>query len=359
MQTASPCIRQLASVIGKLVAAFPAVQFGPLYYRSLEKDKILALKNNAGHFDRKTKLSQAAKIELQWWIFNIHSASKPLNQPPPTLELRSDASGKGWGATDMTTLTGGRWNVSELKFAAENKINYLELLAAGMGLKCFCKNMRNLHVLLRIDNTTAVAYLNNMGGIKSQDCNLAAKQIWEWCKERNIWLTAAHLPGKHNTEADIMSRTFTDRTEWMLNRRVFEEITLQFGEPEIDLFASRLNKQLARYVSWLPDPEAEAIDAFSLNWRNLKFYAFPPFCLISKCLHKIRNDEAEGLMIVPDWPSQPWYALLQQMTVGTPMFIRKSGNLLTQPVSHSKHPLHSQLNLLCCRLSTNHCRKEA
>ena len=30
-------------------------------------------------------------------------------------------------------------------------------------------------------------------------------------------------------------------------------------------------------MSYRPDPEAIAIDAFSLNWSNLNFYSFPPF----------------------------------------------------------------------------------
>ena len=32
-------IRELAQVIGQLVAAFPAVEWGPFYYRQLEREK--------------------------------------------------------------------------------------------------------------------------------------------------------------------------------------------------------------------------------------------------------------------------------------------------------------------------------
>lgn len=64
----STTIRQVAKVIGKLVAAFPAVLYGPLFYRSIEKDKVVALKLHRGHFDRKMSLSQESKQELQWWV---------------------------------------------------------------------------------------------------------------------------------------------------------------------------------------------------------------------------------------------------------------------------------------------------
>ena len=106
-------------------------------------------------------------------------------------------------------------------------------------------------MLVRLDNTTSVAYINSMGGTKSVDCNDMARSIWKWCIERDIWITAAHLPGKQNVEADERSRKFNDRTEWKLNKQEFEKLVDHFGLPEIDLFASRLNAQLDRYLSWL------------------------------------------------------------------------------------------------------------
>ena len=36
-------IREVAQIVGKLVSSFPGVIFGPLYYRTLEKDKSKAL----------------------------------------------------------------------------------------------------------------------------------------------------------------------------------------------------------------------------------------------------------------------------------------------------------------------------
>ena len=86
--------------------------------------------------------------------------------------------------------------------------------------------------------------------------------------------------------------------EWMLNPQVYQDIIskLKF-DPKIDLFASRLNFQVKPFASFRPDPEASYIDAFSLNWGGLKFYAFPPFpkitLLQSFLLHLILNDGLE------------------------------------------------------------------
>ena len=179
-----------------------------------------------------------------------------------------------------------------------------------------------------------------------------AQQIWEWCSDRSIWITASYLPGSQNVDADFMSRKFNDNIEWMLNRDIFSEIVQRFGKPDIDLFASRINTQLPVYVSWKPDPSAWAIDAFSLDWGNLNFYAFPPFNLISKCLQKIRSDRAQGLLVVPNWPTQPWFPILHDLLLEEPFVLPNIEFLLTQPVSGTAHPL-TKPNLLCCRLGVD------
>lgn len=43
--------------------------------------------------------------------------------------------------------------------------------------------------------------------------------------------------------------------------KIFQEIYANFGTPNIDLFASRINTQLANYVSYLPEPSVIAVDA--------------------------------------------------------------------------------------------------
>lgn len=64
-------IRELAQVIGQLVAAFPAAQWGPLFYRKLECDKAAALKQNGGKFEALMVVSEEGQKELNWWIQNM------------------------------------------------------------------------------------------------------------------------------------------------------------------------------------------------------------------------------------------------------------------------------------------------
>ena len=67
----------------------------------------------------------------------------------------------------------------------------------------------------------------------------------------------------------------------MLNPQNFRDgIKILDFIPKTDLFASRINNQLKYFVSYRPDPDAVSINAFTLDWGNLCFYAFPPFLLL-------------------------------------------------------------------------------
>ena len=46
----SPTIRTVFEMIGLMVASFPGVMYGTLYYRQLEIVKVAALKQNQGNF---------------------------------------------------------------------------------------------------------------------------------------------------------------------------------------------------------------------------------------------------------------------------------------------------------------------
>ena len=70
-----------------------------------------------------------------------------------------------------------------------------------------------------------------------------------------------HCPGSE-MKADEASRKFKDETEWQLNQAIFEDLCVEFGVPDIDLFASRINCKVQTYCSWKPDPGACFVDSF-------------------------------------------------------------------------------------------------
>lgn len=152
---------------------------------------------------------------------------------------------------------------------------------------------------MRIDNTTAISYINRMGGIQFPHLNDLARSIWQWCEQRRLWLFASYINTKDNIEADEESRSVNPDTELELCSSAFQTIVDQFGQPDIDLFASRINAKCDTYVSWKPDPDAITIDAFTFSWHHYYFYCFPPPSMILKCLHKIVNEQSTGIIVFP------------------------------------------------------------
>ena len=116
---------------------------------------------------------------------------KTLLSRETDLVIDSDASQMGWGAACLGQKTGGPWFIQESK----RHINCLELIAATLAVETFAKNRTGISILLRIDNTTAVAYINNFGETVSKELITLARNLWMLCLEKNIHIIAQHLPG--------------------------------------------------------------------------------------------------------------------------------------------------------------------
>ena len=216
-------------------------------------------------------MTEECKQDLIWWKENAHSSVRHVRRDKPDVIITSDSSDYAWGGTRDGISAGGPWSGVESTW----HINVKELLAAYLTLKTFCDTERDVHIRLKMDNITSVAYLNKKGGRKSH-LNEIARQIWLWAIERNVWLTAEHLSGTLNVGADAASRKqYALESEWQLDTQVFSKINKLFGPLHLDAFATRLNTQCKKYFSWKPDPGAIAIDAFAQNWHGELIYAFP------------------------------------------------------------------------------------
>ena len=156
------------------------------------------------------------------------------------------------------------------------------------------------------DNTTAVANVTKQGSVRFKSNNHTTRKIWEFAIERNLWLSIAHCPGSEYTEADKASRVFQDEIEWSLAQGIFNRICEHFGKPDIHLFASRLNHKVPRYCLWQQDPGAVFVDNFLYNWGQGQYvYIFPPFAILHRFHQNIQLEGAEGIIVVPHWPTEP------------------------------------------------------
>lgn len=339
-------IRDFARYLGSLTAACPAIPYGWLYTKSLEREKYLALLKHSDNYDAVMKVPDKLHDDLHWWNKNILRAINPIRQHKYDLEIFTDASTTGWGVACGSDKSGGHWTTTE----RANHINYLELLAIYFGLKSIANEKRHCDILLRVDNTTAISYVNRMGGVQYPHLNKISSKIWKWCEEKRIFIFASYIPSSQNIIADAESRKLNIDTEWELGSKEFTKIVCSFNVPDIDLFATRVNAKCPVYISWKKDPFAHNIDAFTIDWSRFYFYAFPPFALILKTLNKIISDEATGIVVVPLWTSQPWYPLFMSLCIREIIIFPPSMHLLLSPF-RSIHPLHRHLSLAACVLS--------
>ena len=348
-------ILELASLIGSFISILPAVPFGSLHYRNLERFKIASLKKSKGNFEAYIDcFPDILKQDLFWWIDNLPNSMSKLAIPSFDYIITTDASLEGWGATNGVLPTGGRW--SETDLAEFSNINSLELGAIFMALKSYIKDLSDhKHVRILTDNTSAKSYIKHMGGVKSINCDAIAQKIWDFAIKHDIWISAEYIPGKMNTIADKKSREFNDNLEWRLCPKIFKTIVNNFSPhflPSIDMFASRLNNQLEIYASFQPDPNAIIVDSFSVPWTDHKSYFFPPFSMISRTVSKILRDQAVGILICPDWKGQPWYPLVMKHLIAPPLILPQSNSTLKLPNNPSAvHPLSRKMTLMALLVS--------
>ncbi len=116
-------------------------------------------------------ISDSMKSELNGGTDNIHDQCRHIDQSTPDITIQTDSSTLGWGLVFQQTQVGGRWTTEEKL----NHINVLEMMAIFFALKALSSQIVNRHVRVLSDSSTAVCYVNNMGG-KSVECNKISKK---------------------------------------------------------------------------------------------------------------------------------------------------------------------------------------
>ena len=90
------------------------------------------------------------------------------------MTMTTDASNLGWGVVCDGVSSSGLWSSKEQAM----HINWLELSAVLSGVKCFVHS-HNCLVKVFCDNSTAVTYIYNLGGMVPS-LHAVSKSIWEW-----------------------------------------------------------------------------------------------------------------------------------------------------------------------------------
>ena len=112
----TPSVRKVASLIGTLEAARPAIWQAPLHYRQLQIQLIKSLQASQDNYETLMSLNSNAHTELQWWLQNTATVNgSTINPPAPELYITSDTSKAGWGVCCQSLTANGRWSPLEAK----------------------------------------------------------------------------------------------------------------------------------------------------------------------------------------------------------------------------------------------------
>lgn len=208
-------------------------------------------------------------------------------------------------------------------------------------------------LLIRSDNTTALAYARKPGRIPAlaQAIEPMARHI----VNHRIEASYVHLPGVENHIADSLSRSRRKDHDYSLTAEEFDRIDRSLGPHTLDLFATHYNTKLPRFCSRLPDPKATLFNAWTIGWETEHCYAFPPLPLIHRTLSHLATIQVptDLTLVAPRWPHTIWWPKLQQMLTGPPLPL-SPGSL--RPGENCSHPLRSQaqLQLMAFPLSNRH-----
>ena len=140
--TSQHTIRQIAKLIGKLISIMRVLPRGKQFYRSLEHDKLWALRKHKGCWDSECILSLKSHIDLLWWCHNIPGAQASLKKTNPDCLMQTDSSNYAWGSHLGKLIAQGNFSPAE----KELSINTKETLAIWSSLCSFRQHIRNCHL---------------------------------------------------------------------------------------------------------------------------------------------------------------------------------------------------------------------
>ncbi|XP_070607583.1 uncharacterized protein [Erythrolamprus reginae] len=329
----SVSIVTLSSLLGKMVSCIGIIPWARLHARELQWLLLPFQRSGHSNSSRRIVIPSIVRRSLKWWRSPAMDKGSPFRCPEQFV-ITTDASLSGWGAHARGMIAQGTWSPEE----ASKPINWLELRAVSLALKQFIPRIPNRHVLILTDNIATKSHICRQGGTRSKALMREALKLGLWAEKHLQSLLADHISGSLNVQADWLSRATIDPGEWNLHQDLFHQISLKFGLPVLDLFATEANAHLPRFFSRFPSPGAEAINALRSPWPPGLLYAFPPIPILPDVIHKVLSERARVILIAPHWPRRPWFADLQQLSIQDPWRLPVSGDMLRQGASFHPDP---------------------
>ena len=296
--------RFLASLIGKILSMSLALG---LVTRLMTRS-LYGVLNSKATWCQKLVLTPEALSEVKFWVGEITKFNGQHIWPRPSAVrlVYSDASSTGYGGYLVehgNKIANGYWSESE----SMQSSTWRELKAVRLVLESFQSELQNERVRWFTDNQNVVRIVQH--GSRNSDLQAEALAIFSLCVKNYIRIEPEWIPREQNELADYCSR-LVDYDDWRLNPVVFQWLDELWGPHTVDRFADHVNAQTPRFNSRFWVPGSEAVDTFTCNWGTENNWWCPPIYLVSRVLRHAKNTKAKGTLIIPEWPSAPYWPLL-------------------------------------------------
>ena len=136
-----------------------------------------------------------------------------------------------------------------------------------------------------------------------------ALSVFQLCVVHHVTIEPEWIPREENELADYISK-LRDYDDWMVHPIIFQQIDQLWGPHTVDRFANTHNAQLERFNSRFWNPGTEAVDTFTTDWSGENNWWCPPVALIPRLIQHASRTKAEGTLIIPQWPSAPFWPLI-------------------------------------------------
>jgi hypothetical protein len=253
-------------------------------------------------------LTTDARQELVFWLDNVDSYNgRSLWRAPSAVRvIYSDASDTGYGSYVVEHgghVVHGQWSDVEAKKSS----TWRELRAVTQTLRAIAHELSNHRVRWFSDNQNVVRIVQV--GSRVEELQKEAVDIFKVAIAHNICLEPEWIPRTQNEFADYVSR-IVDYDDWGLSLNAFALVEERWGPHTVDRFANDYNSKLPRFNSRFMVIGSEAVDAFTVSWRDENNYLCPPIYLIPRVLYHAQNCSCKGSLIVPEWQSAVFWPLL-------------------------------------------------
>jgi hypothetical protein len=192
----------------------------------------------------------------------------------------------------------------------DQSLTYRELLGVW---DCYVKKAESFAgsaVLHLCDNMNVETILRKGSG--KPLLQKLAFEIFLACRKHQIFLSAQWLPRTDCRIAivDVLSK-WADLDDWGVSENEFRGLASICNTFDIDLFGADYNFRGEKFFSPVPSQFGIGLNAFSFDWKQFGFgFLCPPVKKIAAAIKHAVMCRAEGVMIVPFWPTSLFWKFL-------------------------------------------------